>query len=332
MAFPSEARWRNGLAALAAAALLGFTTGQAPAQETPYSPIPDPREIPTPPAPPEPETAYNPAGTESPLPVGLISFRRGEPGHQGFLLGMQQAVLAREEKPLNVAPLDAETPEEQLEVLRRRGVTTFLLDAPDANEARDFLQKTQPLALQTVLITARAPDWRTPPLVLNSPALLAQRAGVEAIRVTGNEEVPVAYVAPGPEDNLQGARPEDVERLFLQDFRGAAPKVELIRLDPEQEEAETDAPVAVCLLTEALTEKWMKAVRERFPDAVLIGTGESPAVMEAVEEGILDVRIRPDYQHLYEAARREAAHRSEFPAIAASAADRLAKEEETSNE
>ncbi len=317
------------LAAMLVAAVF-LLTAPAAAEETPYAPLPDPRELHTPPAPPEPETAYNPAGTESSLPAGLISFRRDEKGHRGFLLGMQAAALATSEEPINVAPLSAETPEEQLDVLRRRGVSVFLLDAPDAVKAREFLEKTQPLALQTVLVSARVPDWRTPPIVVSSPAQLAERAGEAAIRHTGNEEVVVAYVLPpSGETTHGGVISADIEKLFLQGFRGAAPLVELLELDPADEERELDTPAAVCLLTESVTEEWMEALRERFPDTFLIGTGETPAIAEAAEEGLLDARVRPDYGRLYDAAMREARQRSEFPAVVAPTIDRLPPPDDT---
>lgn len=313
----------NSLAAglLLATAIL-LLRGPIAAEETSYAPLPDPRQL----LPAPVETAYNAAGTESPLPRALVSARRDDPGHRGFLLGMQAASLARDDEPLNVAPLRAETVENQVQLLREREVNVYLLDSPDPDAAREFLEQARLLGLSTVLLTARMPSWRTPPAVLASPLLLAERAGEMAVRSLGAPEGIVAYVPLAENGTLAGIETANVERLFVNAIRSVAPEVTLLPLDPESDTALAEPPHAVCLITEETTEEWMEVLRERFPGAILIGVGETPAIMEAIDDGTLDIRVRHDYQRILEAAIQEAEQPSGLPITVQPRADRRPNE------
>jgi len=262
------------------------------------------------------ETRYNALGTKSGGRIGLVSSRRDELGYRGFLMGIQAAAIKREGVPLNVAPLAKLSLADQAAELADRGVELFLVDAPDPAEAKEFAENSKVLGRKFALLTHSLPRGYSPPLVVDTPVLHAERAGEEAIRLVGNTEVKVVYIlgdhaSNSPVENLR----ESIRANFLKPFRNVASKIDVQELDLA---APTDAlvqPAAVVCLTETDSNTIGLTLREKFPQSKIILVGETPAIVDAFEKKRIDIRVRPDYARLLDNALREAGTKSQMPTI-----------------
>lgn len=251
------------------------------------------------------ETAYNASGTRSDSSLGLVSTRRGDPDFRGFLLGMQAAAIFRGGSPLNVAPLSAGSLAEQVEHLRGRGVETFLVDAPDGAEGRGIVDDLRAGGLGAGLITRSIPRGDRIPTVVNSPLQFATRMAEIAIQtVGGREEGPVWYIEPGWADRQKVDYPR-VRRAFLQSFDAMAPHIIVQPLEPAGDPPGEAAPRVICILPPADGLGLLEELRRDYPKARIIVSGQSDDLRRAHEEGLLDIRIRPDYLGIMSQLMRE---------------------------
>ncbi len=272
----------------------------------------------------ERETRYNPKGTLSTSAVGLVSLRRDAADYPAFLLGLQDAAIASSGSPLNVAPLSADTPQEQVDLLAARGVSTFLVDSPHPMEAEALIQRNREGGRTMVLIAQALPRGFFPPLVVDTPILHAERAGEESIRLVGNNPVTIAYIYENypeelPTEDLGGA----ILRAFRRPFDNVAPEINLEAFDPARHLDPGNPPAVVVALTAEDSARHALTLRERFPDSRLVLVGESPEVLAACERGDIDVRVRPDYARLLAFAMSEAREKSPVPLVLHGTADRL---------
>lgn len=280
----------------------------------------------TPPVTPSPvgestETSYNPAGTASRSSLALISARRADPEFPGFLLGMQAAAIHRTGSPLNVAPLSAGSLEEQAEVIRRRGVDTVLVDAPDGTEGRPLVEQLRREGLRAALITSAIPRGERIPMVLDSPLYLATRMAETAIHTVGGEdEGPVWYIEPKEEERDEETHGR-IRRAFLQSFDAMAPHIIVQAFDPSATPPDETSPEVICILPPADGLDVIDRLRRRYPDARLIIAGQSDALRRAHEEGHFDVRVRPDYIGILGQSMRELVAPSQIPPFIPAAAD-----------
>ncbi len=271
------------------------------------------------------ETSYNPEGTFSNSTIGLLSTRRAAPEYPNFLLGLQNAAMQHKNNALHVAPLSAESLADQAGILRPRGVKTFIVDSPDPAKAKEFFEASKLLERQAVLVTEKLPTDYYPPSVVNSPVIYGERVGEAAIRMVGNNEVEVGYILGG---EVNSTMQSSIMRSFLKPFDNVAPKIKLVELDPGSPSQSLVPPSVVCVLTAEASRSLAPMLRESYPDSRIVCVGQSPEVVAAYENGLIDMRVRPDYDRILLNALREARQKSDMPIIVHPAADkRMMKEE-----
>lgn len=292
--------------------------------ETTYRAVAAPSAIQAPPPPASQETSYNPLGTRSTSGVGLLSTRRGSLGDwPNHLLGLQDAASRRFGEPLNVAPAVASTVTEQLESLKQVNAETYILDAPDPAAARGFMNQARFLKRPVALVTHTMPNYAATPIILTSPLSYGESVGEEAIRLVGNTEVTVAWVAPR---NLpSGVSAEFRDQLigqFKKPFGNVAPKIVLQEIDPDTVEAGLTPPTVVALLTAEDSRLYIQTLRGKLPSAQIVAVGESKEVIDAFEKKQIRVRLRPDYDRILGAAMAEVRNPSNMPIILRPAVDK----------
>lgn len=307
------------------AAVVGALAANLPAQraETIYAPPPPRAEtpytvpsraaesqdlhygaIPGFPLPPT-ETGYNPRGTHSPSHIALLSPRREEPEFTGFLLGIQGAAIELTGGPLNVAPLSASPLEDQYKLLRERGATVFLLDAPQRGQAADFLRNAAFLEIELGIITQELTGFaaRFPTVVYPAP-YTAELSAKEIIRILGDGEKTVGYVKPSPAPGKGDAESFQqlvtaFERPFLPiNLRQPEPGFSVVPVDLDKPAEEQPTLDAIAALTPGDSARLLQVARRYFPQAKVVLTGESVTLRRAFDQGRFDVRIHPDYHGL----------------------------------
>lgn len=269
------------------------------------------------------ETTYNPGGTWSSSKTGLISTRRDTPEFPAFLVGMQDASLRRFGSALNVATDEAGTLGEQAEQLSKRGVTTLIVDAPDPDEAKEFMERARLLGRSAVLVSEELPRGYHPPVVVHSPILLGERIGEEAIRLVGNVDVEIAYVIG---EDMEGRDRERLLQTFRKPFGNVAPKIQLKEIDPMTYTPGMIPPAVVCVLTGELSGKFAPVLQQKFPETRIVVAGEHPNTVAAMEEGLVDIRLRPDYDRLLVQAIQESRKKSDLPIILQAVAEKKLRE------
>ncbi len=279
------------------------------------------------------ETRYNAKGTTSSSKNGLISTRRDQVEFAAFLLGMQDSSIRMGKTPLNVAPITARTLQEQVDVLSKRGVEIFLVDAPDPTEITPFIKSSEFVQRKFALISKTLPRGVNPPVVVDTPIMYGERVGEAAIRLVGNNAVQVAYVLDEVNEDLSiRDLKEGILQTFEKPFKNVAPEIELTKLDLNAYTESLTPPEVVCILSPEDSKKWALKLRSMFPDARLICVGESPEVISAYNQGLIDIRVRPDYDRIYSNAIREVHMKSQMPIILQKAADRQYWEKKESKE
>lgn len=272
------------------------------------------------------ETAYNAQGTTSPSRFALISTRREDPEFRGFLLGLQAAAIDEFGAPLNVAPLTAKTLEEQADALQGAGVELFIVDSPDPADAKAFFESSADSGRRATLITQDLPKGYRPPYVVDSPFYYGEVASEEAIRTHGNVSVTVAVI--GAAEAMASEEPTDLRQSWLQFKRvmdHVAPNIKLEPIDPETYQPGFQRPQIVAALTRLDSVKYSGRLRSVFPDSTIILMGESDQLRRDFEQGLFDVRVRPDYIRLLVNAVREERRSFEMPIILRPAAERRAR-------
>jgi ABC-type sugar transport system substrate-binding protein len=250
------------------------------------------------------ETTYNPLGTTSESNFALISNRRGEPTFQGFLAGMQTESLRLTGKALNVAPLSAESLEQQAEVLKQRGVDSFIVDSPRAADAATFLKNSKLLAMKIVLITREAPEGDLVyPTVVDQSISSGGPAATRVCAELGSGDGRVLYLLGESPEQSPAAR-QQLKETFLAGLRDAKGKEDVTEVNDNVAVKPTDVKTVFCALTPWDTSA-IVAYRTDFKDAIFFGAGESPAIQGLTAEGLLQYRIFPDHGRLFgEALRR----------------------------
>lgn len=269
--------------------------------------------------PPAPETSYNPAGTITDSKYALISTRRDDPEFPGFQLGLQAAAIAATGKPLAVAPLSEKDLLAQHQALIGRGAQVFLVDSPDPQKAAGFFQTGRFLEINAVLIAASQPNGFNPPIVLAPNHYTAERVGEEAIRRVGNTAVKVAYLP--PTELPAGADAGALTEMFRKPFGLVAGKIELLELPKNPADAVAKDPAVVCALTPADGRRELTTLTKSFAKAKLVVPGESEAVRKAFADGLVAVRVHPDYARLFQSAVHEAEKRTDIPPVVPPVAD-----------
>lgn len=251
------------------------------------------------------ETHYNPLGTTSESNVGLISTRRDELSHQGFLLGMQDAALRIAGKALNVAPLTALTLEEQADALKSRGVEIFLIDSPRAADARRFIESAKLLGMQTVLITDEIPaDGLQTATLANLPVRTAQVSARVALSILGGKAGTVVYLLTDdevPDEKTRTGMREAFHAVFAE-FRK---DIDVVEPSEDRDLKLKPGPVVICALTPRDSSR-LEGLASIAPGTMLVCVGESPGVMGAAESGAFNYRVRPNYEQIYRTAIEQA--------------------------
>ncbi|CAN5366711.1 hypothetical protein BH09SUM1_BH09SUM1_19750 [soil metagenome] len=262
------------------------------------------------------ETGYNALGTDSKSTIGLISTRRDDAEFTGFLEGMQWASIKMMKAPLNVAPTAAKSLEEQVVELKARGVTTFIVDSPKPDDAKQFLTNAKIVGLNVVLISETHPEGMVIPYVM-VPVYYGERAAEEAIRKVGDVDVAVGYVL---DPKMDKKTRDQVLEAFNRPFSLVAKKIRVIEYDPRNPRA-TELPAVICLLSKEDTIKHLEAVRQGARTKIIIGIGESPMIRRALSIRQLDIRLRPDYVSILSAAIAESKAKSQMPPMFPPTAD-----------
>lgn len=275
------------------------------------------------------ETSFNPRGTQSASIYGLISTRRDKSSFPLYLLGMQDASATISKQSLNVSTLNSETLSDQANELVINGVQVFLVDAPNPEEAKTFFSNSKLLKRKAVLLSSSLPRGFSPPMVITSPYLSAERIGEEGIRLVGNVEVKVGYILSVPSkgaDEKEKKHYEGLMKAFQKPFDNVAPKITLEQINPALRMAPKEPlPAVICVLTEEDSSKWAAILKTQYPGAKIVCTGQTPEVISAFEAGLIDVRVHPDYARVYMSAMREAENKSQLPLTLLPVADKNIK-------
>ncbi|MBI1292049.1 hypothetical protein GC173_12525 [bacterium] len=143
-----------------------------------------------------PETYYQPRGLVTRSKIGLISLRPDSSAYRDFATALQATALRLTTAPLNMAPVSAGAPQDQLLALQRAGVTHFIVDMPRVESGVHFLGALRAVSIPFAVITEEAAPEVTVSQVVFQPWPVATLAS-ELARDAEGGELTVAWIGLG---------------------------------------------------------------------------------------------------------------------------------------
>jgi hypothetical protein len=255
------------------------------------------------------ETQYQPYSQKSSGRVGFLSTRLGHYETTAALRALSESWNAANEQPLHTPPIESSGLPAQQQWQQANGAEAFIVDAPQPSTIHRFVTITRLVELPLVLIADEGTTSAVP--VIHQADDTVQKLLEAVAQAKPAAGAAVAYlVTPAvPENRRQNLIPE----LLSTGERLGLPPLRSLSLGDLSASSPDPDPTFVLIPAPQDTVVHFRQVRARFPKATILGVGDDPRLLEAVEEGTLNGIVRRDYPALVSAASAALANQKQAP-------------------